>query len=84
MNHILLSAQLDIHMRFWDDSKCMAVTFSHFLRQPNADNIVTKLQQSLKKLVAEKMIRLSMDDLPQIGQCSKKCHIKERMTKYLV
>ena len=64
MNHILQNEQLDIHIRFWDDSKCMAVTQyidSHFLRLWNADNIATKLQQSLQKLVAEKMIQLSMD-----------------------
>ena len=64
MNHILQNEQLDIHKRFWDDSKCMAVTRyfdSHFPRRPNADNIVTKLQQSLQKIVAEKMIQLSMD-----------------------
>ena len=87
MNHILQNEQLDIHIRFWDDSKCMAVTRyfeSHFLRRHNADNIVTKLQQSLQKLVAEKIIQLSMMDLPQIGQCLKNCQIKERMTKYLV
>ena len=67
MNHILQNEQLDIHIRFWADSKCMAVTRyfdSHFLRQPNADNIVTKLQQSLQKLVAEKMIQLPMDGPP--------------------
>ena len=34
---------------------------SHFLRQPNTDNIVTKLQQSLQKLVAERMIQLPID-----------------------
>ena len=54
---------LDIRIRFWDDSKHMAVTRysdSRFLRRPNADNIVTKLQQSLQKLVAEKMIQFSM------------------------
>ena len=64
MNHILQNEQLDIHVRFWDDSKCMAVTWysdSHFLRRSNADNIVTKLQQSLQKLFAEKMVQLSMD-----------------------
>ena len=63
MNHILQNEQLDIHVRFWDDSKCTAVTQydSHFLRRPNADNIVTKLQQSLQKLVPGKMIQLSMD-----------------------
>ena len=33
----------------------------HFLRQPNADHIVTKLQQNIQKLVAEKMIQLSKD-----------------------
>ena len=64
MNYILQNEQLDIHVRFWDDSKCMAVTQyfdSHFLRELNADNIVTKLQQGLQKLVSEKMIQLSMD-----------------------
>ena len=64
MNHILQNEQLDIHIRLWDDSKCVAVTRyfgSHFLRRPNADNIVTKLQQSLQKLVAENVIELSMD-----------------------
>ena len=64
MTRILQYEQLDIQIRFWDDSKCMAVTRyfdSHFRRRPNADNIVTKLQQSLQKLVAEKMIQLSMD-----------------------
>ena len=25
MNHILQNEQLNIHIRFWDDSKCMAV-----------------------------------------------------------
>ena len=64
VNHILQNEQLNIHIRFWDDSKCMAMTryfYSHFLRPPNADNIVTKLQQSLQKLVAEKIIPFSMD-----------------------
>ena len=64
MNHILQNEQLDIHTRFWNDSKCMAVTRyfdSYFLRRSSGDNIVTKLQQSLQKLVAEKMIQLSMD-----------------------
>ena len=64
MNHILQNEQLDIHIRFWDNSKCMTVTGyfdPHFLRQPNAVNVVTILQQSLQKLVAEKMIQLSMD-----------------------
>ena len=64
MNHILQNEQLDIHIRPWDDSKCMAVTQyfdSHFLRRRNSDNIITKLQQSLQKPVAEKMIPLSMD-----------------------
>lgn len=64
MNHMLHNEQVDIHVRFCDDSKCTAVTryFDyHFLRQPNADHIVTKLQQNLQKLVAEKMIQLSKD-----------------------
>ena len=64
MNHMLHNEQVDIYVRFCDDSKCMAVTryFDyHFLRQPNADHIVTKLQQNLQKLVAEKMIQLSKD-----------------------
>ena len=64
MNRILQNEQLDIHIRFWDDSKCMAVTRyfdSHFCRRPNVDNIVKKLQQSLQKLVVEKMIQLSMN-----------------------
>ena len=81
MNHILQNEQLDIHIRFWDDSKCMAVTQyidSHFLRLWNADNIATKLQQSLQKLVAEKMIQLSMDG-PANNDRSKK-----EWTKYLV
>ena len=41
----------------------MAVTRyfdSRFFRRPNADNIVTKLQQSVQELVAEKMIQFSM------------------------
>ena len=57
MNNILQNEQFDIHIRFWDNSKCMVVTRyfdPHFLRQPNAVNIVTKLQQSLQKLVAKK------------------------------
>ena len=59
MNQILQNEQLDIHIRFWDDSKYMTVTTyfdSHFLRRSSANNIATKLQQSLQKLVAEKMI----------------------------
>ena len=35
MNHILQNDQLDIYIRFWDDSECMTVTGyfdSHFLR----------------------------------------------------
>ena len=50
MNHILQNEHLDIHIRFWDNSKCMAVTRyfdSQFSRRPNTDNIATKLQQSL-------------------------------------
>ena len=65
VNHILQNEQLNIHVRFWVDSKCMVVTQyfdSHFLRRPDADNIATKLQQSLQKLLAEKMIQLSMDE----------------------
>ena len=61
MNHIYQNEQLDIHIRIWNDSKCMAVTQyfdSHCLRRPNTDNIVTKLQQSLQKLVAKGMIQL--------------------------
>lgn len=71
MNHILQNEQLDIHIRFWDDSKYMAVIW-------NADNIATKLQQSLQKLVAEKMIQLSIDG-PASNDRSKK-----EWTKYLV
>ena len=65
MNHMLQNEQLDIHIKFCVDSKCMVVTQyfdSHFLRRPDADNIATKLQQSLQKLLAEKMIQLSMDE----------------------
>ena len=64
MNQILQNEQLDIHIRFWDNSKCMAVTRyfdSRFLRRPNAENIVTELQKSIQKLIAENTTQLSMD-----------------------
>ena len=59
----------------------MAVTWcfdSHFLRRPNADNIVTKLQQSLQKLVAEKMIQMSMDGPTTIGKMSNQRNVKSK------
>ena len=38
MNHILQNEQLDVHIRFWDDSKCMAVT--HILTPISLDNLM--------------------------------------------
>ena len=38
MNHILQNEQLDVHIRFWDDSKCMAAT--HILTPISLDNLM--------------------------------------------
>ena len=86
MNCILQNEQLDIHIGFGDDSKCMAVTQyfdSDFRRRSNADNIVTKLQQSLQKLVAEKMIQLAMDGPATNWSVFEKMLDQRGMTKYL-
>ena len=64
LNGEIQEEQLDCHFTYWDDNRkevCSMYFERHFLRRPNAQNILDLLQHSLNELLPQLMIQLSMD-----------------------
>ena len=64
MNRILQEEQMDVQIRYWNDSDAAVKTrylASRFLRRPNADNLVSSVKVAVSFLPLEKMNHLSMD-----------------------
>lgn len=64
LNKIFQEEQMDIQIRFWNNSSNLACTRyldSQYLHRPNADNLVKALNDSLVNLDTTRMIHLSMD-----------------------
>ena len=63
-NQTLQEEQMDLQLRYWEDSLsqvCTRYFDSHFLKRPNAKNLVDALLLSLSKLTPERLLQLSMD-----------------------
>ena len=55
---------MDLQVRYWDNNEmklCMRYLKSHFLKRPNALNFLDVLLLSLKDLIPERLVQLSMD-----------------------
>ena len=64
MNSVLQNEQMDVAIRFWNNSKKQAETWyltSEFLHRPNAENLVNSLSSALKHLDQQNLLQLSMD-----------------------
>ena len=73
LNGEIQEEQLDMpyHITYWDDNRkevCSRYLDIHFLRCPNAQNILNLLQHSLNELLPQYMIQLSMDGPLQTGR----------------
>lgn len=64
MNKVLQKEQMDLQVRFWDDTLKQVRTrylSSTFLQRPNAKNLLDCLLEELKKFSPSKLLQLSMD-----------------------
>ena len=64
MNKVLQEEQMDVQIRYWNDTaKLVDTRFfnSQFLRHPNAKNLINCLITLLKDLPSEHFLQLSMD-----------------------
>ena len=64
LNTALQKCQMDINMRFFNNTTNMVVTRyldSKFLERPNADNLFTCIHESISGLSESKFLQLSMD-----------------------
>lgn len=64
MNSVLQEEQLDVILRFWDANDNMVKTRyfdSQFLRRPNAENLINKLNSSTEEISKNHLIQISMD-----------------------
>jgi len=64
MNKVLQNEQMDLQVRFWDDTLKQVRTrylTSTFLKRPNAKNMLDCLLEALKVFPPEKFLQLSMD-----------------------
>ena len=64
LNTALQKCQMDVNIRFFDNTTNMAVTRyldSKFLERPNADNLFTCIRESTSGLLESKFLQLSMD-----------------------
>lgn len=64
MNNVLQEEQMDLHIRYWEETSkkvCTRYFNSHFLKRPNAKNILDAIIISIKDIFPERLIQLSMD-----------------------
>jgi hypothetical protein len=64
MNRIAQEEQMDIQIRYWNETKGVVDTRyfdSKFLKRPNAENLTGELNDALAKLPVKNMTQLSMD-----------------------
>ena len=64
LNRVLQDEQMDIQIRFWNESENLVSTryfYSKFLKRPNAENLVSELNSSLSELPVKNMLQLYMD-----------------------
>lgn len=64
LNQVTQNEQMDIQIRFWNESTGLAETRyldSKFLKRPNAENLTTELNNALGELPTKNMLQLSMD-----------------------
>ena len=64
LNKVLQEEQMDVQVRYWNEAaKQVNTRFfdSQFLKRPNAKNLFDCLMSSLKNLLPERILRLSMD-----------------------
>ena len=64
LNGEIQEEQLDCHVTYGDGNRkevCWRYLDSHFLRRPNAQNILNLLQHSLNELLPQRMVQLSVD-----------------------
>ena len=64
LNRVVQDDQMDIQIRFWNESENVVSTRyldSRFIKRPNAENLVTELNDSLSEFCLKNMIQLSMD-----------------------
>ena len=63
MNSIVKNKQMDVSIRFWNNSKRQAETRylrSEFLHRPNAENLANLLSSALKHLDQKNLPQFSM------------------------
>ena len=64
MNSVLQNEQMDVAIRFWNNSKKQSETrylTSEFLNRPNAENLVNSLSSATKDLDQQNLLQISMD-----------------------
>ena len=64
LNKVLQEEQMDVQVRYWNEAaKEVNTRFfdSQFLKRPNAKNLFDCLTSSLKNLLLERLLQLSMD-----------------------
>ena len=64
LNKVLQEEQMDVQFRYWNEApKQVNTQFfdSRFLKRPNAKNLFDCLMSSLKNLLLERLLQLSMD-----------------------
>ena len=65
VNSVLQNEEMDLAIRFWNNSKKQTETrylTSEFLHRPNAENLVISLSSALKHLDQQNLLQLSMGD----------------------
>ena len=64
MNSVLQNCQMDVVICYWDESNNVTqiqYLDSKFLNQPNAEELLSSICESLTNLKEDKLLQLSMD-----------------------
>ena len=84
MNSVLQNCQMDVVIRYWDESNNVTQTRcldSKFSNRPNAEELLSSICESLTNLREEKLLQLSVDGpAVNLELFDEKFYLKQRFT----